>query len=166
MLDDYGMYMTYGEAANVEEMSGSRYLPQGLVEGCRLLQDIAKDSVITYGDVVLPAGRMADRLRAEQYRKFRGETWLQDLLDGPGTRWSDDAGTAARKCSLEPSVLPLREYRHDVAGRGLGRSTEQRGNLCDSRRKWAARGAAFHAANAAVLRSALPGIQARRKDLQ
>jgi len=85
VLDDYGMYMTYGEAANVEEMSGGRYLPQGLVEGCRLLQDVAKDSVITYDDVVLPAGRLADRLRAEQYRKFRGETWLQDLLDSPST---------------------------------------------------------------------------------
>ena len=85
VLDDYGMYMTYGEAANVEEMSGSRYLPQGLVEGCRLLQDVPRDSVITYNDVALPAGRMADRLRAEQYRKFRGETWLQDLLDSPGT---------------------------------------------------------------------------------
>ena len=78
--------MTYGEAANVEEMSAGRYLPQGLVEGCKLLRDIAQDSVITYDDVVLPAGRIADRLRAEQYRKFRGETWLQDLLDGAGTR--------------------------------------------------------------------------------
>jgi predicted homoserine dehydrogenase-like protein len=81
VLDDYGMYMTYGEAANVEEMSGGRYLPQGLVQGCRLLQDIAKDSVITYDDVVLPTGRLADRLRAEQYHKFLGETWLQDLLN-------------------------------------------------------------------------------------
>lgn len=82
VLDDYGMYMTYGEAANVEEMSGGRYLPQGLVEGCKLLRNIAKDSVITYDDVVLPAGRLADRLRAEQYRKFRGETWLSELLEG------------------------------------------------------------------------------------
>ena len=29
------MYMTYGEAANVEEMSAGRYLPEGLVAGCR-----------------------------------------------------------------------------------------------------------------------------------
>jgi len=86
VLEDYGMYMTYGEAANVEEMSGGRYLPQGLVEGCKLLRDIAKDAVITYDDVVLPAGRLADRLRAEQYRKFRGETWLQDLLDKADVR--------------------------------------------------------------------------------
>ena len=101
VLDDYGMYMTYGEAANVEEMSGGRYLPQGLVEGCKLLRDIAQDSVITYDDVVLPAGRIADRLRAEQYRKFRGETWLQDLLDRAGTSRSDAAGTARESAHLD-----------------------------------------------------------------
>jgi predicted homoserine dehydrogenase-like protein len=83
VLDDYGMYMTYGEAVNADEMSAERYLPEGLVEGCRLKRGIAKDAVITYDDVVLPAGRLADRLRAEQYRKFRGETWLKDLLTAP-----------------------------------------------------------------------------------
>src|SRR4029077_20166285 len=35
-LDDYGMYMTYGEAVSADEMSERRYLPEGLVEGCRL----------------------------------------------------------------------------------------------------------------------------------
>jgi predicted homoserine dehydrogenase-like protein len=83
VLDDYGMYMTYGEAVNADEMSDGRYLPEGLVQGCRLKQAIAKDAVITYDDVVLPAGRLADRLRAEQYVKFRGETWLKDLLAAP-----------------------------------------------------------------------------------
>lgn len=83
VLDNYGMYMTYGEAVNADEMSAGRYLPEGLVEGCRLKRGIAKDDVITYDDVVLPAGRLADRLRAEQYRKFRGETWLKDLLTAP-----------------------------------------------------------------------------------
>jgi hypothetical protein len=39
--------------------------------------------VLTYADVDLPAGRLADRLRAEQYRRFRGETWLEDLLAEP-----------------------------------------------------------------------------------
>jgi hypothetical protein len=28
--------------------------------------------------VQLPEGRLADRLRAEQYRHFRGETWLEE----------------------------------------------------------------------------------------
>ncbi|MGO4684101.1 NAD(P)H-dependent oxidoreductase [Hyphomicrobium sp. 2TAF46] len=79
-LDGYGMYMTYGEAVNVDEMSRGRYLPEGLVEGCKLKRDIPKDSVLTYDDVILPPDRLADRLRAEQYRHFRGETWLDDLL--------------------------------------------------------------------------------------
>lgn len=78
-LDDYGMYMTYGEAVNAAEMSAQRYLPEGLVLGCTLLRDIAKDEVIRYEDVRLPPGRLADQLRAEQYRHFRGENWLADL---------------------------------------------------------------------------------------
>jgi len=81
VLDDIGMYMTYGEAANAEEMSTKRYLPEGLVEGCKLTSDIAKDQVISYDDVELPAGRLADSLRAEQYRHFRGETWLEEQLN-------------------------------------------------------------------------------------
>jgi predicted homoserine dehydrogenase-like protein len=80
-LDDYGMYMTYGEAVNADEMRKSRYLPEGLVEGCRLKLDIKKDSVLTYADVDLPPGRLADRLRAEQYRHFEGDTWLEQWLD-------------------------------------------------------------------------------------
>ncbi len=80
-LDDYGMYMTYGEAANVEEMSAGQYLPEGLVEGCTLKRDVPKDSVLTYDDVILPKGRLADQLRAEQYKVFRGETWLEELIN-------------------------------------------------------------------------------------
>jgi len=45
-----------------------------------LKRDIAKDSVITYDDVSLPRKRLADQLRAEQYRIFRGETWLEEIL--------------------------------------------------------------------------------------
>ena len=84
ILDDYGMYMSYGEAVNTEEMSNGRYLPEGLVEGCRLKRDVKKDSVITYNDVDLPPDRLADRLRAEQYRHFRGEKWLDEMLGGRG----------------------------------------------------------------------------------
>jgi predicted homoserine dehydrogenase-like protein len=80
VLDEYGMYTTYGEAVNADEMSAGRYLPEGLVEGCRLRRDVSKDEVLTYDDVDLPRDRLADRLRAEQYRHFRGETWLEELL--------------------------------------------------------------------------------------
>ena len=75
VLDDYGMYMTYSEAVNVNEMSEKRYLPEGLVMGCKLKRTIKKDDVLTYDDVELPP----DRPRAEQYRHFRNETWLEDF---------------------------------------------------------------------------------------
>jgi predicted homoserine dehydrogenase-like protein len=65
-------------------MSAMRYLPEGLVEGCTLRRSVAKDEVLTYDDVAVPPGRLADRLRAEQYRHFRGETWLEDLLAPSG----------------------------------------------------------------------------------
>ena len=102
VLDEYGMYMTYGEAVNTEEMSAQRYLPEGLVEGCRLRRDVAKDQVLTYDDVELPAGRLADRLRAEQYRHFRGETWLEERLQGSRT-----AGKARGDAEFA-EVAPLR----------------------------------------------------------
>jgi predicted homoserine dehydrogenase-like protein len=84
-LDDYGEYMTYGEAVDVDEMSSRRLLPEGLVEGCVLGRNIARDEVITYDDVELPPGRLADRLRAEQYKRFRGEAWLSDFLRQPAS---------------------------------------------------------------------------------
>jgi predicted homoserine dehydrogenase-like protein len=83
VLDEYGMYMTYGEAVNADEMSAQQYLPEGLVEGCRLKRAIPKDQPIVYKDVELPSGRIADRLRAEQYLHFRGERWLEDVLNAP-----------------------------------------------------------------------------------
>ncbi len=90
-LDDYGMYMTYGEAVNSEEMRTSRYLPEGLVEGCRLRRDIKKDAVLTYADVDLPPGRLSDRLRAEQYSHLQATPGSNDgseiLISGRyGTR--------------------------------------------------------------------------------
>jgi predicted homoserine dehydrogenase-like protein len=79
-LDEYGMFMTYGEAVNADEMCDRRYLPEGLVEGCTLRRDVAQDEVLTYDDVDLPVDRVADTLRAEQYRRFRGETWLEERV--------------------------------------------------------------------------------------
>jgi predicted homoserine dehydrogenase-like protein len=77
VLDEYGMYTTYGEAVNTEDMSSMRYLPEGLVDGCKMKHAVAKDQVLTYDDVELPVGRLADKLRAEQYRHFANTTWLE-----------------------------------------------------------------------------------------
>src|SRR5258707_5059318 len=43
LLDEYGMYMTYGEAVNADEISAMRYLPEGLVERCKLQRAIPKE---------------------------------------------------------------------------------------------------------------------------
>ncbi len=76
VLDDYGEYMTYGEAANTSEMREQKYLPEGLVQGCTLKRDIQKDTVITYDDVTLPEGRLADKMRTEQYTHFFGSSTI------------------------------------------------------------------------------------------
>ena len=59
---------------------GSNICPRGWSRAASSKRDIKKDAVLTYSDVELPPNRLADRLRAEQYRHFRGETWLEDLL--------------------------------------------------------------------------------------
>jgi predicted homoserine dehydrogenase-like protein len=69
-LDDFGGYDTYGQAVATKELYAGDYLPEGVVEGCKLVRDVAKDAVITYGDVELPAGRLVDQLRVEQRSKF------------------------------------------------------------------------------------------------
>ena len=70
VLDDYGHFMTYGEAVDASEMQGRRYLPEGLVDGCRLTRDLKKDAVIRFEDVVLPEGRVSNELYAEQCARF------------------------------------------------------------------------------------------------
>jgi predicted homoserine dehydrogenase-like protein len=54
----------------VAERRRHRYLPMGLVEGCRLVRALARDSVVGFDDVELPAGRVADRLYLEQQERF------------------------------------------------------------------------------------------------
>jgi predicted homoserine dehydrogenase-like protein len=69
-LDGIGCYMTYGQCENAEHTQAQNLLPMGLAEGCRLKRDVAKDQVLTYDDVELPAGRLCDKLRAEQNAYF------------------------------------------------------------------------------------------------
>jgi predicted homoserine dehydrogenase-like protein len=70
VLDDYGHFMSYGEAVSAAERLEGRYLPQGLVEGCRLVRDVPRDAVVTFDDVIVPPGRLSDRLYAEQIAHF------------------------------------------------------------------------------------------------
>jgi predicted homoserine dehydrogenase-like protein len=70
VLDGLGCFHTYGLCENYDTSLLKRYLPIGLAEGCTLKRDIPKDKIITYDDVILPAGRLSDKLRQEQLEYF------------------------------------------------------------------------------------------------
>lgn len=69
-LDARGGYTYYGEAEKARLAYDQRLLPVGLAQGCVLTRDIAKDEAISYDDVTVPEGRLADELRAEQDAAF------------------------------------------------------------------------------------------------
>ena len=45
-------------------------LPIALSEGCVLLRDVAKDDVLSFSDVRMPATRLSDTLWLEQMRRW------------------------------------------------------------------------------------------------
>jgi predicted homoserine dehydrogenase-like protein len=70
MLDGIGGFTSYGVLENRNPFQAGGYLPMGLSEGCRTRRHIRKDEPITYSDVEVPPGRLADKLRAEQDQLF------------------------------------------------------------------------------------------------
>lgn len=70
VLDGIGGFLTYGVLENSSACLAEGLLPMGLAEGCRVTQDIARDSALTYSQVELPPDRLIDRLRAEQTQYF------------------------------------------------------------------------------------------------
>lgn len=76
VLDGIGHYMTYGLCENADVVRHAGLLPLGLAEGTRLKRDIPKDTVLTFADVELPAGRLADRLWQEQAAYFGEQSAL------------------------------------------------------------------------------------------
>lgn len=69
-IDGIGYYMTYGLCENATVCRSEELLPIGVAEGCILKHDIPKDQVLTYDDVILPQGRIIDKLRKEQSEYF------------------------------------------------------------------------------------------------
>ncbi len=70
VLDGIGGFTCYGTIDNADVVRRENLLPMGLAEGCRLTRDVARDQPIRYDDVLVPRGRLADRLRAEQSAHF------------------------------------------------------------------------------------------------
>jgi predicted homoserine dehydrogenase-like protein len=70
ILDGMGEYLTYGLAENSGVMRAENLLPIGLAEGCRLVRSVPKDQALSFEDVMVPDGRLSDRLWAEQNAHF------------------------------------------------------------------------------------------------
>jgi predicted homoserine dehydrogenase-like protein len=70
-IDDLGGYMTYGLCENYDVSLKENLLPIGLAEGCVLKNDVSKDKVLTYADVIPPPNRLCDKLRDEQLAYFK-----------------------------------------------------------------------------------------------
>ena len=69
-LDGMGGFTCYGLIDSYDNCQRGDYLPMALSVDCRLKRNIAKDQPISYRDVELPAGRLCDKLRAEQTARF------------------------------------------------------------------------------------------------
>lgn len=66
VLDGIGGFACYTLIDNYAVARKMDALPMGVSEGCTLKRSVAKDSVVRYADVELPAGRLCDKLRIEQ----------------------------------------------------------------------------------------------------
>ncbi|MEA3410771.1 MAG: Gfo/Idh/MocA family oxidoreductase [Pseudomonadota bacterium] len=69
-LDGIGGFHTYGLCENVSVSGPAGFIPMSLAEGCRLKRNVAKDEILRYEDLEVPAGRLCDSLRAEQDAYF------------------------------------------------------------------------------------------------
>jgi predicted homoserine dehydrogenase-like protein len=69
--DGLGEFLTYGLAENTDAARSQGLLPMGLAEGCLMVRAVPKDQVLTFADVILPAGRLCDQLWHEQNSHFK-----------------------------------------------------------------------------------------------
>jgi predicted homoserine dehydrogenase-like protein len=71
-LDGVGGFCAYGLIDNHTAARAANALPIALSDDCVLLRDIAKDQVITFADVRMPATRLSDELWGEQMKRWPG----------------------------------------------------------------------------------------------
>jgi predicted homoserine dehydrogenase-like protein len=69
-LDGVGGFCSYGLIDNDRAAGDVNALPISLSEDCVLVRDIAKDSVISFDDIQLPATRLSDQLWKEQRQRW------------------------------------------------------------------------------------------------
>src|SRR5882724_5596465 len=69
-LDGIGGFCSYGLIDNASTARTMAALPIGLSDGCVLRRDVAKDGVVTFEDVAMPAGRLTEGLWREQNARW------------------------------------------------------------------------------------------------
>lgn len=74
ILDGIGGYTVYGEAEQSTIARRENLLPMGLSGDCRVVRDLPRNTALTFDDVILPEGRLCDRLWQEQCALFGEET--------------------------------------------------------------------------------------------
>lgn len=70
VIDGLGGFDCYGVCETARITRKSDLLPFGVAIGARLRRPVPKDQALTYGDVVLPPGRLVDMLRERQAMIF------------------------------------------------------------------------------------------------
>lgn len=70
VLDGIGGFTCYGVIENAAQVQAGECLLMGLSEGCQLMREIKRDEIIRRSDVIIPEGRLCDRLRSEQEAYF------------------------------------------------------------------------------------------------
>ncbi|WP_346797374.1 NAD(P)-dependent oxidoreductase [Halomonas sp. Bachu 37] len=73
-IEELGGFEVYGVAENMDVIRRERLLPIGLALGCQVAGHIEKDTALTFDDVLIPPGRLIDRLYAEQEAMFAMES--------------------------------------------------------------------------------------------
>lgn len=66
IIDGLGGYKTYGMCENYETSVKENLLPVGIAQDCILKNNVKKDQVLTYDDVVLPENKLSVQLRLKQ----------------------------------------------------------------------------------------------------
>src|SRR3546814_6602618 len=69
-IEEFGGHEAYGVAENYDVIESEGLLPMGLALGATLRHSVPKDQVLSFADVSLPSGRLADALYAEQRSYF------------------------------------------------------------------------------------------------
>jgi predicted homoserine dehydrogenase-like protein len=73
-LDGIGGFCSYGLIDNSSTARATAALPIALSEGCELRRDVAKDGVVTFEDVTVPAARLTEALWREQIARWAKPT--------------------------------------------------------------------------------------------